>query len=171
MNASQRFLAFDIGAIFNLVIVLPVQCRRRRPEGDAPLTPSQKLLVRTSFAKVEPIADIAAVMFYEELFERDPRLRHLFKNDMLEQRRKLMQMLAVAVEHLDDWETIATAVRALGKRHRGYGVSPADYDTVGAALIAALERGLGPDFTPDVREAWLACIAAIASEMLDETAA
>jgi hemoglobin-like flavoprotein len=135
------------------------------------VTPSQQLLVRDSFAKVAPIADTAAMMFYDELFERDPQLRHLFKNDMAEQRKKLMQMLAVAVEHLNDWDSISNAVRALGKRHRGYGVSPVDYDTVGAALITTLERGLGPEFTPEVREAWLACISAIAAEMLDETAA
>jgi hemoglobin-like flavoprotein len=135
------------------------------------VTPSQQLLVRDSFAKVAPIADTAAMMFYDELFERDPKLRHLFKNDMAEQRKKLMQMLAVAVEHLNDWDSISNAVRALGKRHRGYGVSPVDYDTVGAALITTLERGLGPEFTPEVREAWLACISAIAAEMLDETAA
>ncbi len=135
------------------------------------MTPSQRLLVRASFAQVEPIADTAAMMFYDELFERDPKLRHLFKNDMAEQRKKLMQMLSVAVEHLDDWATISNAVRALGKRHRGYGVSPADYETVGGALIATLERGLGPEFTPEVRAAWLACIAAIAADMLDESAA
>jgi hypothetical protein len=29
---------------------------------------------------------------------------------------------------------------------------------VGAALIATLEKGLGEDFTPTVRAAWLACI-------------
>jgi hemoglobin-like flavoprotein len=90
---------------------------------------------------------------------------------MAEQRKKLMQMLAVAVAHLDDWETISSAVRALGQRHVGYGVSPADYGTVGGALIATLERGLGPQFTPDVRDAWVACIAAIAAEMLDEAPA
>jgi hemoglobin-like flavoprotein len=135
------------------------------------LTPSQHRLIRDSFAKVAPIADTAAIMFYDELFDRDPQLRHLFKNDMAEQRKKLMQMLAVAVEHVDDWDAISNAIRSLGKRHRGYGVSPADYGTVGAALIATLERGLGPEFTPEVREAWLACIAAIAAAMLDETAA
>jgi len=135
------------------------------------LTPSQQQLVRASFAKIEPIADTAAMMFYDELFERDPKLRHLFKNDMAEQRKKLMQMLAVAVAHVHDLETISAAIRALGERHRGYGVSPADYDTVGNALIATLERGLGPEFTLPVREAWLACISAIAAEMLDETAA
>ena len=135
------------------------------------MTPSQQLLVRASFAKVEPIADAAAMIFYDELFKRDPRLRHLFKDDMTEQRKKLMQMLATAVAHVHDLSMISAAVRALGQRHRGYGVSPGDYTTVGEALIATLERGLGPEFTPDVREAWLACIAAIAAEMLAETAA
>ncbi len=135
------------------------------------MTPSQQQLIRESFSKVEPIADTAATMFYDELFERDPRLRHLFKNDMAEQRKKLMQMLATAVANVHDLTSISSAVRALGQRHRGYGVAPADYDTVGGALIVTLERGLGPEFTPDVREAWLACISAIAAEMLDETAA
>ncbi len=135
------------------------------------MTPSQQQLVRSSFAKVEPIADTAAIMFYDELFELNPRLRQLFKVDMTEQRKKLMQMLATAVAHVDDWDTISSAVRALGKRHRGYGVSPADYGTVGEALLVTLERGLGPEFTPEVREAWRACISAIAAEMLDEAAA
>jgi hemoglobin-like flavoprotein len=134
------------------------------------MTADQKYLVRTSFEKIVPIADTAAVLFYDELFRRDPRLRHLFKNDMAEQRRKLMQMLAVAVAHLDSWDTIASAVRALGQRHRGYGVVPADYATVGAALITTLEGGLGDAFTPDVRAAWNACVTAIAGEMLEATA-
>jgi nitric oxide dioxygenase len=54
----------------------------------------------------------------------------------------------------------------LGSRHLEYGVEAADYQTVGAALIATLEKGLGPDFTPDLREAWLACYGAITAEML-----
>jgi hemoglobin-like flavoprotein len=32
-------------------------------------------------------------------------------------------------------------------------------------LLAALEKGLGADFTPEVREAWVACYTAIAGEM------
>jgi nitric oxide dioxygenase len=129
------------------------------------MTPAQQGLVQASFAKVVPIADVAATLFYEDLFRRDPRLRALFKEDMAEQRQKLMAMLGTAVANLANWEKIAPAVRALGQRHAAYGVKPADYDTVGQALIATLEKGLGDGFTPEVREAWLACYAAVAGEM------
>jgi len=130
------------------------------------MTPTQQTLVQTSFAKVAPIADVAARLFYENLFERDPDLRSLFKEDMTEQRQKLMAMLSVAVANVGDWNKIAEAVQALGRRHVSYGVKPQDYATVGAALIATLEKGLGEDFTPQVRDAWEACIAAVAGEML-----
>jgi len=130
------------------------------------MTPEQATLVQTSFAKVALIADAAASLFYEELFRRDPALRSLFKTDMAEQRRKLMAMLATAVAHVDDWDRISAAVAALGRRHVTYGVKPADYGTVGAALMATLEKGLGDEFTPNVRDAWDACIAKVAGEML-----
>jgi hypothetical protein len=45
-----------------------------RPK-EAVMTPAQQILVQTSFAKVVPIADVAATLFYEDLFQRDPRLR------------------------------------------------------------------------------------------------
>jgi hemoglobin-like flavoprotein len=138
---------------------------------EAAMTPEQQVIVQTSFAKVAPIADLAATMFYEDLFRRDPRLRPLFKDDMTEQRQKLMTMLGTAVANLRHWDEIEAAVRALGRRHAGYGVKSADYDTVGAALIATLEKGLGDDFTPEVRAAWLACYAAITAEMLGDAAA
>lgn len=130
------------------------------------MTPEQQVLVQTSFAKVAPMADTAASLFYEDLFRRNPRLRSLFRPNMAEQRQKLMSMLGTAVANLRDWEKIEAAVQALGRRHVEYGVDAADYETVGAALIATLEKGLGADFTPDVRAAWLACYAEITAEML-----
>jgi len=135
------------------------------------MTPEQQQLIKSSFAKVAPIADTAATIFYDDLFARDPRLRSLFKDDMAEQRKKLMQTLSVVVQNVSNWDAIATTVRALGQRHVSYGVHAEDYATVGAALIATLEKGLGSDFTPEVRAAWLACIAAVAAEMLGATAA
>ncbi|HUB47395.1 MAG TPA: globin family protein [Acetobacteraceae bacterium] len=134
------------------------------------MTLEQQTLVQTSFAKVAPIADTAALLFYDDLFRREPRLRSMFKDDMTEQRQKLMSMLGTAVVNLRQWDKIAAAVRALGKRHVAYGVVPADYATVGAALIATLEKGLGDDFTPEVRDAWIACYTAIVGEMMDATA-
>jgi hemoglobin-like flavoprotein len=131
------------------------------------MTPAQQTLVQASFAKVVPIADTAATLFYEDLFRRDPSLRALFKEDMAEQRQKLMATIGTAVASLDNWASIAPAVAALGERHAAYGVRTEHYDVVGRALIATLQKGLGDAFTPEVKEAWLACYATVAAEMID----
>jgi hemoglobin-like flavoprotein len=125
----------------------------------------QKALVQTSFAQVRPIADAAAALFYRRLFELDPKLRPLFKGDMEEQGRKLMEMLGLAVKGLDRPETLLPALAALGRRHASYGVNERDYETVGAALIWTLEQGLGSSFTPDIREAWSALYRFVADTM------
>jgi hemoglobin-like flavoprotein len=130
------------------------------------MTPRQQDLVQSTFAKVVPIADQAAVIFYDDLFARDPSLRNMFPDEMSEQRRKLMAMLGTAVTNLKQWDKVAAAVQALGNRHIAYGVQPSHYDLVGASLIATLEKGLGDDFTPEVREAWIACYQVVSAEML-----
>jgi hemoglobin-like flavoprotein len=130
------------------------------------MTPEQQDLVQSSFAKVAPIADEAAKLFYADLFERDPTLRPLFADDLTEQRKKLISILATAVANVKTFDKISDAVRQLGARHVGYGVLPSHYPTVGASLIATLEKGLGDDFTPAVKGAWLACYAVVSAEML-----
>jgi len=85
------------------------------------MTPEQQILVQTSFAQVAPIADAAASLFYDDLFQRDPRLRTLFKTDMAEQRRKPIAMLGTAVANLQQWDKVQAAVQALGRRPAGRG--------------------------------------------------
>jgi hemoglobin-like flavoprotein len=132
---------------------------------ESDMTSEQTNLVQASFAHVRSIADTAATLFYDRLFELNPSLRGLFKEDLREQRKKLMAMLATAVDNLHQWDAVAPHVKQLGMRHVGYGVKPADYDTVGSALIDTLEKGLGEAFTPPVRDAWLACYTTIVAEM------
>ena len=129
------------------------------------ITPRQKLLVQQTFAEVTPIADVAARLFYSRLFELDPSLEQLFTGDMEAQGRKLMQMLAVAVRGLDTLDKLVPAVRALGRRHVGYGVRDEHYATVGSALLWTLEYGLDEAFTPEVRDAWAAVYAVLADTM------
>ena len=129
------------------------------------MTPRQKLLVQQSFAEVEPIADVAARLFYARLFDLDPSLESLFTGDMDEQGRKLMQMLTVAVRGLDRLDELVPAVRALGERHVRYGIRDAHYATVGSALLWTLELGLDEAFTPEVRDAWAAVYTVLADTM------
>ncbi|WP_428677642.1 globin family protein [Reyranella sp.] len=129
------------------------------------MTPHQIELVQTSFKKVVPIAGAAADLFYGRLFEIAPEVRPMFPADMKEQKVKLMSMLGTAVTNLHKLDEILPAVKALGERHKGYGVTAAHYAPVGAALLWTLEQGLGPDFTPDVKEAWTETYTALAGVM------
>jgi hemoglobin-like flavoprotein len=129
------------------------------------MTGEQITLVRDSFEKVLPIADAAAALFYARLFDLNPKLESLFKGDITEQGRKLMQMIGVAVKSLDRLEQILPAVEALGARHVGYGVRDKDYETVGRALIWTLRKGLGDDFTPQVESAWVEVYSTLAGAM------
>ena len=129
------------------------------------MTPDQISSVKETFALVRPISDKAGMMFYDRLFEIDPKLRKMFNEDVSEQSRKLMQMIAAAVNALDKLETIVPAVQALGTRHVDYGVVDQHYDTVAEALLWTLEKGLGEAFTPKVKESWTAAYIVLADTM------
>ena len=130
------------------------------------MTPRQQTLIRESWAQVAPIADTAATVFYDRLFELDPSLRSLFsRTDMVSQRRNLMQTLGVVVASIDRLETIVPAVEALGRRHAGYGVEAAHFETVGQALLDTLGIGLGEALTPEVSEAWATAYGILAGVM------
>jgi methyl-accepting chemotaxis protein len=135
----------------------------RKQEGA--IGPAQRRLVQQSFAKVEPIAEAAAELFYDKLFELDPALKALFKTDIADQGRKLMATLKLAVKGLDDLERLVPVVQDLGRRHAGYGVRRAHYATVAEALLWTLEQGLKDDFTPEVKAAWSAVYGLLAETM------
>ena len=129
------------------------------------LTSIEIVLVRASFARVVTIQDVAADLFYDRLFVIAPKLRELFPADLSQQKKKLMQMIAAAVGGLSNLDKLVPAVKALGARHVGYGVTAADYAIVGEALVWTLEQGLGDEFTPEVRSAWAKVYDLVAATM------
>ena len=131
------------------------------------VTLRQKTLVQESFASLAPIAEDASALFYRRLFELDPAVRRMFPDDMTSQYRKLAQMLTAAVKGLDHLDRLVPVVQDLGRRHAGYGVTEAHYDTVGAALLWTLEKGLGSAFTPEMKDAWATVYGLLASVMKD----
>jgi hemoglobin-like flavoprotein len=126
---------------------------------------AQQELVRTSFARLAVMPEVAAALFYERLFEANPDFRALFKNDMRVQGLKLMTTLAMVVYNLPEPGKVSPVIRDLAVRHVGYGVRLADYDTLAEALLWTLEQALGKAFTPAVRQAWTACYDELAGEM------
>lgn len=130
------------------------------------LTNRQIELVQSSFRQVAPIAEQAASLFYTRLFETDPTTAPLFRNtDLAEQGRKLMAAIGLVVGSLRAVERITPVLATLGARHAGFGVTDAQYATVGAALLWTLRQGLGEAFTPEVEAAWAAAYGAVARAM------
>jgi hemoglobin-like flavoprotein len=132
------------------------------------MTPDQVTLVQQSFARVAPISETAAVLFYDRLFEIAPSVVPMFPSDLKEQRKKLMATLAVVVGGLSNLETVLPAASALAKRHVSYGAKPEHYPVVGAALLWTLEKGLGDGWTPDVAAAWTAAYGTLSGYMISE---
>ncbi len=119
------------------------------------IAPAEITLIRDSWARVVPIADQAAEIFYAKLFEAQPQLKALFANsDMPEQRQKLVKALATVVVSLDNFGMLSSTLKMMGQRHVGYGVQEDDYNAVGRALMATLQAGLGEHFTPATAAAW-----------------
>ncbi len=134
------------------------------------MTPEQIELVKTTWASVAEISDTAAELFYGRLFELDPDLKKLFTGDMAEQGKKLMQMIGVAVANLHQLDQVLEPVQALGRRHVDYKVEDKDYDTVAAALLWTLEKGLGEAWNEDVKAAWTETYVTLATVMKDAAA-
>lgn len=129
------------------------------------VTPIEKQLIQSSFSQVAPIADKAAEIFYNKLFEYDPSLRKLFKSDLSTQGKKLMATLGVAVKGLDDLDSLVPVLQDLAKRHVKYGVTADDYTPVGNALIYTLKVGLGAEFDERTKQAWIKIYKVIATVM------
>ncbi len=136
------------------------------------MTPEHKQIVRSTWQQVTPIADQAARMFYDRLFELNPALEPLFADaDMDTQRKKLLQSLGFVVNGLDDLEPVVVPVlETLGRSHVDYGVTDKDYDTVGDALLWTLEQGLGPAWTSEAEEAWSEAYTLVSGVMRDAAA-
>jgi hemoglobin-like flavoprotein len=127
-------------------------------------------LVKSSWSKVLPIAETAASIFYDRLFTIAPEVKPMFKSDLKEQGRKLMVMLNTAVNSLENLGSLIPAVSDMAVRHRNYGVKAEHYDVVGEALLWTLSKGLGDDFTDEVREAWTDTYVTISGVMKEAAA-
>jgi hemoglobin-like flavoprotein len=132
------------------------------------MTPDQVKIVQDSFAKVAPIADQAATMFYDRLFEVAPSVRAMFPSDLTGQRKKLIATLAVVVNGLSNLESVLPAVSALAIRHVAYGAKAEHYPVVGSALLWTLEQGLGEAWTAEVAAAWTAAYGTLSGYMISE---
>jgi hemoglobin-like flavoprotein len=132
------------------------------------MTQEQVRLVQASLPAILDMREVAAALFYKRLFDIDPSTRPLFAGvNMAKQGTKLMSALGMIVGALSRLETFRPTIRDLARRHVHYGVRPHHYDSVGAALLWTLERGLADAFTPELKTAWAAAYAVLSETMRD----
>jgi len=133
----------------------------------AGLTDDQVKLIKANWNAVKPIKETAADLFYDKLFELDPSIRSMFKEDISIQKKALMATISFCVATLNHPDKLVPAVQEIGTRHGGYGVTDKHYATVGAALLWTLEQGLGEAFTPEAKTAWTEVYGILSTTMLD----
>lgn len=116
----------------------------------------QIVLVQASLSRLSLQAAGLAARFYARLFALDPSLRPLFTGDMNKQGLKLMMTLQHLVGALDEMATVRPKLEQLARNHVSYGVRDEHYDTLRVALLDALAAAHGPEFSPQLRDAWTA---------------
>jgi nitric oxide dioxygenase len=138
-----------------------------KPAPNLSLTAKQKRLVRDSFQSVQAYGTSVVVLFYGRLFEIAPETRALFKIDIREQSRKLVETLGMTIEALDKFDELLPVLAELGRKHVGYGVQPYQYEQLRSALLWALGQALGLEFDRETRAAWDQLLSMISAVMLD----
>jgi hemoglobin-like flavoprotein len=134
------------------------------------MTTRQIKLVENSWDYIITNTEEAGNLFYTRLFQQSPALRHLFKENMREQERKLISLITFAVSKINNLDEIANDVIALGTRHKGYGVKPEYYNDVATALLWTLEQGLGGQWNDELKEAWTTLYVTLAGIMTNAPA-
>ena len=135
------------------------------------MTKEEIILIKRTwklFREINPV--VVGDTFYSKLFLENPSVRKMFPKEMNQQYQKLIDMLSTIVGRLDNLEELSSDIAAMGQRHIAYGVKPAQYQKVGEALLWTLEQGLGKDYTPEVKEAWVKCYTTLADAMINATA-
>lgn len=132
------------------------------------MTNKQIDLVKSSWAIVATIDPVTVGgLFYNRLFEIAPQLKHMFRNPMPEQSKKLLAMINYVISKLNKLEDILDEVAKLARRHVSYGVKPDHYTLVGEALLWTLEKGLADNWNSEVKEAWRDCYQILSSAMIN----
>ena len=135
------------------------------------LSAKQIRLVRDSFESVKEYEDSVVVLFYGRLFEIAPEVRKLFKIDIREQARKLMETLGTLLDALGRFDELRPHLSNLGRRHVVYGVQAEHYEKLRTALLWAFGQALGVEFDRETRAAWEELLIVVSAVMQEAAAA
>jgi len=129
------------------------------------LNPRQTLLIKLSWSHLSNRLEDFGDTFYNILFDIEPALRSLFKNDMEKQKLKFAAMMNHIVSRLQYTDKLDDELKALGQRHLSYGVTPDQYDKVMIAFLLTMEKRLKRRWDTETRDAWTMAFVYMGSQM------
>ena len=124
-------------------------------------------LLEKTFAMLAPQGEQLVARFYEELFNRYPKVKGLFLNTTTEkQQAKLLAALKLVVTNLRNQDVLVNALTEMGARHQKYGVQTEHYEAVTSTLLSVMQEFAGDAWTTTVEEAWRAALELVSSVMI-----
>lgn len=127
-------------------------------------------MIRESWAVVEPYTEEVSKFFYGMLFSLSPETRDLFPVNMEVQRSRLLRALVHVVQMVDRPDDLLPFLEQLGRDHRKFGVVADHYEAVGTALLAAIKKYAGDNWTSEIERAWAEAYTVMASTMTEAAA-
>ncbi|MFC3117379.1 globin domain-containing protein [Jhaorihella thermophila] len=133
------------------------------------LSNQELALIEQAFtmARSEELFRPANAVLRKKLFERDPNLRALFREDIAGQGMRFMRTLRTIVTALRQLGGAQEVLEPLARTHGALGVHAQHFETMGEALIDTFKELLGPDFTPEMEAAWRKAYREIADAMIE----
>ncbi len=131
-----------------------------------PLTQDDVRIVKESLPTIRNHLQPASTVFYENLFAIAPDLRPMFREDLAGQGMKFFSTLNTIFDMLTEPEVARSEMEDLAGSHTALGVKAEHFAPMRDALDKTLTDTLGPDFTPEIREAWMKAYDSVAADMI-----
>jgi len=126
------------------------------------MTERQIQQVRTSFDRIQPVANDLAFLFYIRLNEIDPSVKRLVQSPCSEQAEHLARLLPILVDCVERPAHIGDIAASLGWSSRSR-VRSMHCPAAVKALLWSLEKALGSSFNPELRSAWATAYESLAA--------
>jgi NAD(P)H-flavin reductase/hemoglobin-like flavoprotein len=111
-------------------------------------------LIKESFAFLMAASPDSMDYFYDRVFTTNPDVRSLFPMSMRAQHQRMLAAMTQVIFSLDAEGACAELLGRLGRDHRKFGVTEQHYGAFFAALRDTVRYYFGPDWRPEVAEAW-----------------
>lgn len=121
--------------------------------------------IKGSWGRLEGRQEQFAEALFENLFERDPSMRNLFRTSTDRQSKRFGQMLNHLIKNLDNFEKLKPQIQRMGRDHVEYGVQVHHFESFGKSFLAALKQADRKGLTRAERDSWADFFASVSQEM------